>query len=254
MVKLLLLFAFLIGPQAVTTSHVQSAPTILPTAIANLRLWFSADCITFPSSVCGTPTTGSSVTAWADRSGNANNGSTSGTNCTYNASQINGKPAVTFDGVGCKFTLGTAITAGAGHTAFVVLAYTSTSGGITFGATSNGFAYKGGGSYEQVLDAQNQVNIAHGTATPDTSWHQMNVSFTNGGSPIFRLDESVDTTVLVTPSWNMTGNGPSVLGYNAISNAEYLNAKVAELIYYDRTLTSTEVGQIEAYLHSRYGL
>ena len=81
-----------------------SVPSSATPPMTNLKLWFAADCITLSGAVCSTPSNGSTISAWSDQSGNANDASVASGTCTFNTSQINSKPAVTFSSCHMNFT------------------------------------------------------------------------------------------------------------------------------------------------------
>lgn len=229
---------------------VQAVASVQPPA--GMNVWYSADCITYASSVCGTPTTGTAITAWADRSGNANNLTRTAGTCTFNSSQVNAKPAVTF--AACGFSIGTGIGPGGGTwTIFSVLKDSATGTGYAAflgGTTGTLLVYSGGSAQkQQSVDIQGVATFT-GTAAQTTTWHQGNLVFKNyasGNSFAFRLDRAAD------------GSGIPGTGNNATSaNTTVGNAtptyQLAELIYYNSALTSTQITQVETYLNNKYGL
>lgn len=225
--------------------------------VSGMSLWFSADCITYTSSVCGTPSNGTSISSWADRSGNANNWTKSSGTCTFNTNQVNSKPAVTFSS--CYGNFGTIISASSGHTAFLVYQTSATSGIYIFGSSNlGGFGWSAAWTTgAQELDKQNQTAL--GVATNHVtsgSWTQINTLMQNAASGFimdFRMSSAVDTLSSST-SADISVNGPSGMGADMFNNSAPFSGQAAEIMYYNTTLTLTQIQQNEAYFRSKYGV
>jgi hypothetical protein len=215
---------------------------------SSLQLWFPADIIGGAD--------GSSVTSWADQSGNANNATVTAGTLTYHTAQIEGLPAVTF--ASGKLSLANAISSTGQHTVFAVYKLSSSSKGCIIGGGLGAFTYWfGASSKAQGVDGAGIIQDSTGTAAVDTTlWHQSNVVNSGAGSSpgtigLFRLDRADDATIgLITSGNNFTE--PTVLGYNNSNGSEFFTGQLAELIYYNRNLTTTEVSQVETYLAGRY--
>lgn len=244
------------GGQNINTGHTR---VIFPSSIVpGMSVWLSADCITYTSSVCGTPANGSTLTTWADHSGNANNVTINAGTCTFNTAQVNSLPAVTF--ASCRGSLGTVITATNGHTAFVVMSRTTSTAGFVWGsASAGGFAYFAASTATaQGIDRQNTANVgAAMTHLTSGVWTQQNgfVSNAAGGFAIgFRTASATDTTSSSTSS-SITTNGPSGIGADLQGTpASFFSGQIAEIIYYNQTLTLTQIQQNEAYFRAKYGI
>lgn len=257
------LFAVAVGAQqaqqAVMFSMGGSAAVVAPPT--GMSVWYSADCITYSSSVCSVPATGTAITAWADRSGNANNLTKATGTCTFNTAQINTQPAVTF--ASCGFSMASGIGTGTGtYTMFVVMKRSSTTGKGDFSScspsTQGCFKYHTGDTSKiEGVDSAGNAMIGLGTAAPDTSWHQLNTKVAAGTgvtfSLAFRLGRSADP---IGSSTSNTGfsNPVKAIGYDAQNNNEFFAGQIAELILYNYGLTGTDITQAEAYLNTKYGL
>ncbi len=250
--SIILAFIFLFG--AVVLSSAQSYPS----GISNLAARWEADCITFSGGSCSTPSNGSTITTWNDESGNANTATVAGGTCTFNTSQINGKPAVTFT-PNCYLTIGTSINGFTnGVTMFVAMKrtgnaaanYTIISGSH---ATSVTWKSQGAGFQEQCLDDTTNIGIGCGAANSDLLWHQMNWSMNPSCSPvgsIRRIDQAADGA---SPS-SCTGLTETVIGRNNGSSTDYFDGQIAALIVYTKELTLTEAQFVENYLYCKYAL
>ncbi len=226
-----------------------------PSSISNLAARWEADCITFPSSVCGTPSNGSSVSTWADQSGNGNTFTIAAGTCTFNTSQINSKPAVNFNAT-CHGTITSINFASGGSTVYTVLKLANTSGGYALlsgvhnGSINQWFAE----TKEQGLDDTTATNMGGGTANADTNWHQLGFGLSTNctitGS-FYRIDMAADGS----PS----SNGPSTcdetgIGWNVAGSNQIFSGQVAALIVWQKELNSTERGLVECYLWGKYAL
>jgi hypothetical protein len=215
---------------------------------SSLQFWFPADTLGLSN--------GATVTSWADQSGNANNATVTAGTATFHTAQINGKPAVTFSS--SKFSLANAISSSGQHTVFAVYKLSSTSKGCLVGGPFGGYTYWfGASSLMQGADSSGLAQLATGTAAVSTAaWHQSDLVFSGAGSSpgtigVFRLDRAADATQgLLTSGNNPTE--PTVIGYNGGTGGEFFAGQLAELVYYNRNLTTTEVTQMESYLNTKY--
>ncbi len=215
-------------------------------------LWFSADCITFASSVCGTPSNGSNVTTWADRSGNGNDGQ-SGTG-TFSTNQINGKPAVTI--TSHTYTFKNALPSNNEHTLFQMIDRGDTASGWVVGGGFGSFFYliNGGAPKVQEIDAQGSSVIGKATAvfSPNTFYNTMGQESGTTSGPgfivLFHLNEAVDTLASSNSALsNITE--PTSFGFGS----GVTNARQAELIYYTHVLSAADIVYNECYLYGKYG-
>lgn len=226
--------------------------------LANLQLWYSADCITYSGGNCSTPADGTNVTNWNDRSGNANNATTANT-CTFHTNQINGQPAVTFNGA-CNLDF-TSVAATNVTAIFVVYKRTSGTVGTILSGNSSSFGYRTAvnGKQQDML----KILVAdglQGTAAQDTNWHQIYGVNCNGsctdGPPyqIFHLDRNADGT---SNSGLGIASGALHIGSDA-GSSEFLNGQIAEILFYTNNGTSisgtVNPTTVETYLHNKYGL
>lgn len=106
------------------------------------------------------------------------------------------------------------------------------------------------GTHEQGADKAATSNLGIGTAACDTSWHQINMTY-DGSTAVFRIDRASDGSA--SNSTTITADLVGV-AINFSTSAELIRGNIAEIFGYDRVLNSTEIGQLENYLHSRYGL
>ena len=228
-----------------TTNSTPGGITLSGGLVSGMVLWLKADAITGVTS-------GNPISTWPDSSGNGNNATVASGTGTYNTSQINGLPAVTFSS--CELNLTTAIAAGTGYTIFVVMKNLSTAsrGDIFSGPLGSISYWTCDGGKQQGSDDTNYTQTGEGTAAADTNWHQMNMLMTNGGPPSFRINETTDA--VIGPVGTTIGQPQTVVGYHGDGGGTYLDAQLAELIFYDTPLTLSQIEECEDYLSARYGI
>jgi len=224
---------------------------IIPSS--DLSLWLKAD--------AGVTLSGSDVTAWADQSGNSNNAISPNVAPTFISSSINSKPAISFNNDQSWMQIPqNSIGEDGNISIFIVMNYTGGSiflnkgDAATFNNTSwelsviTGFGFvndDGGGDF-----SWNTVPVDPATETPlllegfsDQGISQLAFNGINSGSP----------------------SGPNS-GFNNISQyigigaggdgggSAGLDARIAEIIIYNRQVTNSERQQVEEYLNAKYAI
>jgi len=238
-----------------------------PANVSGLSLWLKAD--------AGVTTSGSNVTAWADQSGNGNNATARTGNATLVSSVINGKPVLRFDGTSNLITnnffvnnYNTPITIiavskasastvrGEQPTARYIVGVTNNGGyqfGLSYGAygaenpnfsNSYGISYVSGADIESSPMGENEKRIA---------------STINSGSEIsFFLDATlVGTADPTEQSGGNNSTGAFSIGSDVVLDEIdnfFCTCDIAEIIIYNRAVTTTERQQVEAYLNTKYAI
>jgi hypothetical protein len=264
-------------------------PVLTAASGATLKWWYSADCMTAISPCATSYTNGQILTSgtgpWLDRSGNANNLSFdagfSSPSCSFKLNQINGLPSVGFNAdsaANCGWTFGTQPDAGATSWAiFTVFQNTAaTTIGVLYGprttaATPGTFKYSVvdndtndcGPDKDQLLDKTSTSNVGCSSTSPDTSWHQINIKFSNTSDQntlVFRRDRAADGPASFTSTNLGTSNGGiAEIGIEKRNSAydSALHGRIAETFGYTGTgvlLSAGELTTNETYLHCRTGL
>lgn len=240
----------LTAQEVITARRRASSGCSTPGCISGLQAWYAADSGTTCTGGC---TSGNFVTAWNDKSANANN--LSCTSCAvFETAQLNSKPAIQFDGSANFYSLGSAINLQTASTIFAVVKAANTGNGLAIlsGTAANALLYQitTSSGKEQTVTLQGVADLGSGTAAADTSWHQMNMSY-SGTSLVFRIGEAADGTVSVT---NTVAANETSLGFNAEFTGGFFNGDMAEIIIYNRVLTSGEKTIVETYLNGRYAI
>jgi hypothetical protein len=230
-----------------------SATIFAPTQIAGCELWLRAD--------LGITLNGGTVSAWADQSGtgDSNKNCTQGTAAnqpTYNASDAgyNGKPTLSFDGTN-DFMV-SAVWSVAPTTVGTVLAVcecASSGTRIIFcfaSAGGSGELYANGGGATDLHYYQG-ADISLAGEADITAKH------------VYQIDRNGASTAYYQDALTALGSGNAgsgaldrvILGSNdpsAPSNP--LQGKIAEVISYNRIITTAERSRVMSYLGARYGV
>ena len=213
----------------------------------SLAVWYRSD-----SLVCTGGCTGTNVvTTLTDKSGNANNCTTSGSP-TYVASAVNSQPGILFASASSQFCTYTAVTWTGTVTAFAVLKCTGTSGNSTIFSTtsaSSSFNWRACNSSNQDTSQQNNVgNIGASTTTASsTAYRQIGTTYdgTNWAMYIASTTDGSGTQArTITTSVNDIGNNHA---------SEFAGYTLVEVFVYTRVLTGGEISTVQSYLHGRYG-
>lgn len=226
-----------------------------PASISGLRLWCDAGTLSGE---------GSAIATWNDLSSGRYDLTAVGTGPVWNANQVNGKPALTFNGSSNRFTIPDAVFTGqTGGEVFIVIkaaidpAATTASSGIwhmssdaltndaTYPYTTPGALYDAWGSTQRQMTGD--IN-----PTPTlAAWRVYNIS-SKPHDWIVRLDgtplKRISTNAV---GWSTAGN--SMLGRSGSGNY-WLSGKVAEILIYDHPLSRASRARIHTYLADKYAL
>jgi hypothetical protein len=215
-----------------------------PTTISGLMLWFEAGQI---SGVAD----GGAVATWSDASGNGHDATqaTGTKQPLYRSTGTlpNGKPVVVFDGV--DDTLGLSATLGSAATVFMVCNPSAVASAYLIGgngsgntpAIISGFSSK---SFEYFDSGDRQTLSASGTG-----FHVLSVVQTDGSSYAGWFDGA--SAFSASPTVNISGKTLTTIG-SAGGTSNFAGFSVAEIIVYNRALTTTERQQVESYLTAKY--
>jgi hypothetical protein len=253
------LFVALGSATIVAVCGAANASTIDPSTITGLNVWLKADAISGLNN-------GDSVTRWDDSTENGYNySSNSATKPTYVASGLNGQAVVRFTGsesfYNSGFNLNSAYTvfgvakcstlpsgsngdsnqawfgANATHVAFGVYIGTYVTANNSFWA----WAPNEWSTYGLANSANTNANIHTYTAsnlTEESTWGW----YLNG----VKTGAACETAG--SPTLSTTG---TYVGYSGVGS-EYWKGDIAEILIYDRALSETQIGQVNAYLSAKY--
>jgi len=226
-----------------------SRSQFLPDEFSGLSLWLKAD--------AGVSLSGSNVTAWADQSGNGNN-ATMFNNPQLTTNELNSKPVISFDGStnygSFPVSLGTS-----SKTIFIVGKYNNTERAQEgFIALENNGTFDLGYVFRDAYSQQTNYYFNDGTygqaAAPTftsvANYHIATVNHSLGSDSTMGING-------VLGSGSAVGVAPVSGGVIAIRNLsfdDYASIKIAEIIIYNRALTTAECQRVETYLASKYAI
>jgi Concanavalin A-like lectin/glucanases superfamily/F5/8 type C domain len=221
-------------------------------------LWLKAD--------AGVTTSGTSVTQWADQSGNGNNviQATTASQPQLQTNVFNGQPAVAFDGINdfLNNTVSNAVTTGAGRTIFVVAK--SVCGNTTFvpitirrSATiasyqmarfvSTNFIYSDGvNSGNNAWAAYSLFDSISAKQSVLTYHHSAN------GKLNFRFNKTDYAVAQTGNVFSEAGTTGFTIGTRE-DFGNFTNGYIAEIIVYNSQLNATDIAAVENYLANKYG-
>ena len=204
-----------------------------------------------------TYSSGTLVSEWRDKSGNANHVYQSTTasqptrNTTYSGSGSNAKNVVVFDGTDDSLSSTNSLDLSTGYTMFVLVrGYTSTSDagvisinnslahGITIHNGSLAYFYFGGGDVNTTQSiTTSETNILAKRWTGNTGFENR-ISYKNG-------------TIGYNNGVIRTNDSTGVLRLGQQST--YLNGLIGEVIIYNRDLGTAELNKVHGYLSNKWG-
>lgn len=232
-----------------------------PAQIAGLSGWWKADEGLYSDTARTTPSTaGGAIAAWSDLSGKGFHATqaTAAKRPTLQTAIVNGKPVVRFDGVDDWLETASAQLVGADGTwtAFSVAKPQNTTGIKLIASHDNGGSVR-------VAQFLRYNAAALETVTFDTAGG--NAAVTGGAVSGFDLLEAKRTATTLEAFLNGTSvvqaspagapkSAAVALHIGAYRGAsEFMNGDIAELLIYNRALTTTEQSDIRSYIAGRFG-
>jgi hypothetical protein len=217
-----------------------------PTDVTNLQAWYKADSITPVAD--STP-----ITTWADSSGNGFTASAGGGTPVYLNNAVNGLPTLNAGG-GEWYTVNVPSDPSA-CTMFMV--YNPLINGANvhafFGSTNDGGLEWRTNEGVPELIKQFQAVIGSGTTGVTTAaWRIQTVSFTNTSNYAFYLNGTANGSG--THSVTLATGGTSKIIRGSLSGPEPYAGNFAELIIYNRVLTTGERATVHTYLQDKYAI
>lgn len=257
------IFALTISLPLVNQAFAQTGPGGIGSTdgSSNLVLWLKAD--------QGVTTSGSSVTNWADQSGYGNDASQGSGSLQplFQASAINGQPAIQFDGSNDELTIpdDNSLDASTGLTMFIVFNADVIDGspdGLISKRNSSSsqeayslFLYQNNYMYLDIDDSDERFN--NGSAYSAGTTYITGVTFDGSlGSNQSKIFTNGSQDVANTESESSIGNYSSDITIASLNvgYGNHVDGYIAEIIIYDRTLDDVEKYQVEDYLANKYGV
>jgi hypothetical protein len=247
--------------QAISLAHfisaVVSAP-FQPSSVPGLVLWLRGD--------LGISLNGSTVSAWADQSGNGNNATQStGSSQPVLTTSIGGQQCVSFNASGKTMTFAQFLAAGAKTIVFVRKLVLVPAGGflqlgvlLNNGTTGCMLNYQGTGPTKFFYaDCANGVSVAtlYVPEALDANPH-LDVCTYNGGtnnattSYAMYLDGALESF----SSGGATGSGdPTIASAIGVSSSLH-KIDIAEIIVYSNQISTSDRNKLGGYIQTRYGI
>jgi hypothetical protein len=241
------------------------------TSITGLVLWLDAN--------KGVTTSGSSISAWADQSGQSNDAASGTATPTLVSSSINSLPAAHFVSSSAQYvtiTDATTLQWGTGdyYVAVVAKFDNNPDGGITtgigalytkLGSGSGALFFANDYNYALSIDGGTTDVTAGLSSLEDPSTEVQYAASYNDGSPrLYAVMRASGTETLrvnasqvasSTSSVDVTESGFNVeIGLMSSLPAAALDGDIAEVIAVKGTLSSTDLTNVESYLTTKYGL
>jgi hypothetical protein len=224
-----------------------------PSTITGLKLWLKADSLAL--------TDGASVNTWTDSSG-LNNDFTSVVSApTFKTNIVNGKPVIRFNGTNqglANTTAGIIPTGSTFHTIFGVVSAASTSAGdhdiFDTGSAGGGAVYfrRNGANAVHVHNSAGYVFCQDTGGIVAGAWNVLTADWNGSNIHIWRNGTLKDTTgaTLLTVTGTLNSVGIDTID----SNINFWDGDIAEILIYNSALSSTDRGNVETYLISKYAI
>lgn len=215
------------------------APEFTPLAISNLQAWYKAD--------AGITLNGSTVSQWADQSGNARHmiQATAANQPTFTASAKNGLPALTFDGTNDYLALAADYDMLDKSTYFVVWKAIDEGENSVLSGVSGNYSYLQYGSAWYVGSTSQAVTMTAGL------WYMRTATADGVGNVAERFSNAVSQG---TSTCTIAYRKIRYIGqYNGEAN-RYLNGVVSEILIYNKKLTGPEIADVHDYLNNKYAI
>lgn len=225
-----------------------------PSKLTGLTLWLDANdsSTLFGNNNCSSspdPANNAAIGCWKDKSGNGFNATEATNKPDYKTGILNNKPVIRFNGTNDVLTLSSNITDTV-LTAFIVASKASTGSGYRTAIRLNRFQLLGRdtavnqwGVWEQnaVLSGQTLNTTAQIMAATQKAFNNVDLA-TNGAS------------INITSGTGLP-NSSATSHIGAVStSSQFMDGDIAEIVIYNRALSTSERAKIEAYLSDKWNI
>jgi len=224
-----------------------------PRTIPSMAVWYdAADSTT-------TILSGSTVTAWNDKSGNGRNATASGTP-TLTTNALNGLPVITFNGLNQWMSSPLSLGSTQPLTLFVVARSTTTTGfraavslNAVPGARGNSLMlYVSGTGFWWFSGGSGATDGNTSTLAVSTSRYDINANYWRPSFVQMNINGTAYASSTSTPS-SLTASSTMIIG-RAQGSIEYWSGTIAEIIVYADIISQSQRQQVEGYLAEKWGL
>lgn len=223
-----------------------------PTDIAGLQAWYDTTDDSYLT------LDGTAITQMLDRSGNGNDTGVQGTASarpTRTDNQINGLQAAVFDDSDYLDLPSALYTLPEGDSTIFTVVNRAVDGVvdriISFGVSGSTRLTLGYASTEEALFVNN-TSFTEVRADADTGVDNIITGFRSGTTQSISVNGGAATTD--SNAVNGTGVNQGRIGVNPAADSNFLNGIFAELLIFNRALTSTEIDNINTYLSNKYNI
>tara|TARA_R110000822_G_scaffold120614_1_gene254087 strand:+ start:341 stop:1111 length:771 start_codon:yes stop_codon:yes gene_type:complete len=238
--------------------------SFVPTDISNLAYWYSAD--------SGITKDGSNlVSQWDDRSGNARNvtQATAGNKPVYTVNQVNGLPAIVFDGSNDFMSFGSSIFTNTSNITFFAVAKVTTASQYAtlfsqyLTGALNAAAFQvcnNSGALKMQTDVSLPKGMYGSTTIPLSTYK----CFTYRVAPWSNVATNTELWLngVAETETSYGGAGTPVLAAGNVYVGSFgvggptvtLNGGIAEIVIYNANLSDSDRGKVESYLIAKYAL
>lgn len=256
------------------SNMAQQGGIVAPNQIPDLNLWYDASVTNaayMQTSSSIAPTNGQAIKSWLSKTGVGRNAdqATPNRQPIWRANQQNGLGALQFDGVNDVLTLNPLQSWALslpGQTTYTVIklagqadlmsVHATNTSGYKFNLSGNYWAVETGGGVA-VSDALNDTSNYHYLGMIfDGSQTNANTTTQNNARVKFRYDgiqRALTFSANANTSTSASANTLNV-GADASGSSNFLNGYIGEMMIWTRTLSATEISQVEAYLKSKWNI
>jgi hypothetical protein len=230
-----------------------------PTNLSGLSLWLKAD--------AGVTLSGADVTAWADQSGNGKNAVGAGTLPTLQSNAINGLPAIRFNNgydIG-RFVISSSFNL-KNSSAFVVVKQLNIDNSyprfLSFPSLNNldynaddGLCILFNNGVPQLQLTSNNNNAFIENEVANNVFALVSYKIDNSGNMSLFYNGGSEATSQNSNMASQNGLGEIYIGQSQSNiGSEGLYGDIAEIVMYNRAVTTIERQQVEAYLNTKYAI
>jgi hypothetical protein len=235
-------------------------PNFLP-GITGLQVWLDA---TDPNNTGITPSNGTLIGSWYDKSGNGNNAGRVGTSLSLNTTGLNSKPALAYNGttfyrgnisitgttVTC-FVVGSFVNSGGGDQRFISLAATSQ---YDYDSTARVAGINNQGSSTHISTYRNYTMIGEHAYSYSTPFIACSVY--DGTNGYLYVNGTPGNTIASTASTGTYSISKYAIGEQVNPTGEIIRngGFVSEVIIYNTALNTNQRQDVEAYLSRKWGI
>jgi hypothetical protein len=254
--------------RAMTLDITATSKPFSPSNLSSLSLWLKAD--------AGVTLSGSNVTAWADQSGNGNDATARIGNATFVSSVINQRPVLRFDGTANLLTNNFLVNNY--NTPLTIIAVSKASGSTVRGNQPTaryvvGATYHGGWEYGLCYGAYGgefpNFSVGYGISfesggveieSSPMGENEIRIASTinNGSEILFFLNgSSIGTADPASQSGGNDSTGAFSIGSDVVFDEHddfFCVCDIAEILIYNRAITTQERQQVELYLNTKYAI